>query len=81
MLLACYSHKHISYRIRTIIRKAIIHVIDSSLLCLQLLQLPFLELFYFPTLALFERIYFSQSLFSYYYELFYIKVQAPKQIM
>ncbi|WP_338481744.1 hypothetical protein [Wolbachia endosymbiont (group A) of Nomada hirtipes] len=24
MLLACYSHKHISYRIRTIIRKAII---------------------------------------------------------
>ncbi|WP_265043126.1 hypothetical protein [Wolbachia endosymbiont (group A) of Scambus nigricans] len=25
MLLACYSHKHISYRIRTIIRKAIKH--------------------------------------------------------
>ncbi|WP_265043318.1 hypothetical protein [Wolbachia endosymbiont (group A) of Scambus nigricans] len=25
MLLACYSHKHISYRIRTIIRKAILH--------------------------------------------------------
>ncbi|WP_338481659.1 MULTISPECIES: hypothetical protein [unclassified Wolbachia] len=25
MLLACYSHKHISYRIRTIIRKAIQH--------------------------------------------------------
>ncbi|WP_265043453.1 hypothetical protein [Wolbachia endosymbiont (group A) of Scambus nigricans] len=24
MLLACYSHKYISYRIRTIIRKAII---------------------------------------------------------
>ncbi|WP_338481821.1 hypothetical protein [Wolbachia endosymbiont (group A) of Nomada hirtipes] len=24
MLLACYRHKHISYRIRTIIRKAII---------------------------------------------------------
>ncbi|WP_341817408.1 hypothetical protein [Wolbachia endosymbiont (group A) of Pherbina coryleti] len=24
MLLACYSHKHISYRIRTIIRKAIV---------------------------------------------------------
>ncbi|WP_275039483.1 hypothetical protein [Wolbachia endosymbiont of Glossina morsitans morsitans] len=24
MLLACYSHKHISYRIRTIIRKAIL---------------------------------------------------------
>ncbi|WP_265042972.1 hypothetical protein [Wolbachia endosymbiont (group A) of Scambus nigricans] len=23
MLLACYSHKHISYRIRTIIRRAI----------------------------------------------------------
>ncbi|WP_240991795.1 hypothetical protein [Wolbachia endosymbiont of Glossina morsitans morsitans] len=23
MLLACYSHKHITYRIRTIIRKAI----------------------------------------------------------
>ncbi|WP_265043333.1 hypothetical protein [Wolbachia endosymbiont (group A) of Scambus nigricans] len=27
MLLACYSHKHISYRIRTIIRKAIISAI------------------------------------------------------
>ncbi|WP_264705181.1 MULTISPECIES: hypothetical protein [unclassified Wolbachia] len=27
MLLACYSHKHISYRIRTIIRKAIIYII------------------------------------------------------
>ncbi|WP_265043578.1 hypothetical protein [Wolbachia endosymbiont (group A) of Scambus nigricans] len=26
MLLACYSHKHISYRIRTIIRKAILHI-------------------------------------------------------
>ncbi|WP_265043507.1 hypothetical protein [Wolbachia endosymbiont (group A) of Scambus nigricans] len=26
MLLACYSHKHISYRIRTIIRKAIIQI-------------------------------------------------------
>ncbi|WP_338481885.1 hypothetical protein [Wolbachia endosymbiont (group A) of Nomada hirtipes] len=26
MLLACYSHKHISYRIRTIIRKAILLV-------------------------------------------------------
>uniref|UniRef100_UPI003877FEE5 hypothetical protein n=1 Tax=Wolbachia endosymbiont (group A) of Scambus nigricans TaxID=2954055 RepID=UPI003877FEE5 len=26
MLLACYSHKHISYRIRTIIRKAITSV-------------------------------------------------------
>ncbi|WP_406833314.1 hypothetical protein [Wolbachia endosymbiont (group A) of Scambus nigricans] len=25
MLLACYSHKHISYRIRTIIRKAIVY--------------------------------------------------------
>ncbi len=25
MLLACYSHKHISYRIRTIIRKAILY--------------------------------------------------------
>ncbi|WP_353282192.1 hypothetical protein [Wolbachia endosymbiont (group A) of Aleiodes leptofemur] len=25
MLLACYSHKHISYRIRTIIRKAILN--------------------------------------------------------
>ncbi|MDE5056837.1 hypothetical protein OZD68_04530 [Wolbachia endosymbiont of Drosophila bicornuta] len=25
MLLACYSHKHISYRIRTTIRKAIIY--------------------------------------------------------
>ncbi|WP_265043598.1 hypothetical protein [Wolbachia endosymbiont (group A) of Scambus nigricans] len=24
ILLACYSHKHISYRIRTIIRKAIL---------------------------------------------------------
>ncbi|WP_265042730.1 hypothetical protein [Wolbachia endosymbiont (group A) of Scambus nigricans] len=30
MLLACYSHKHISYRIRTIIRKAI----HTRLLCL-----------------------------------------------
>ncbi|WP_265043756.1 hypothetical protein [Wolbachia endosymbiont (group A) of Scambus nigricans] len=28
MLLACYSHKHISYRIRTIIRKAIQHKIQ-----------------------------------------------------
>ncbi|WP_265043166.1 hypothetical protein [Wolbachia endosymbiont (group A) of Scambus nigricans] len=28
MLLACYSHKHISYRIRTIIRKAILHYLD-----------------------------------------------------
>ncbi|MGL5029024.1 MAG: hypothetical protein ACRC6C_02835 [Wolbachia pipientis] len=27
MLLACYSHKHISYRIRTIIRKAILRKI------------------------------------------------------
>ncbi|WP_341817746.1 hypothetical protein [Wolbachia endosymbiont (group A) of Pherbina coryleti] len=26
MLLACYSHKHISYRIRTIIRKAILSI-------------------------------------------------------
>ncbi|WP_265043903.1 hypothetical protein [Wolbachia endosymbiont (group A) of Scambus nigricans] len=34
MLLACYSHKHISYRIRTIIRKAInvCVVITSSFL-------------------------------------------------
>ncbi|WP_265043940.1 hypothetical protein [Wolbachia endosymbiont (group A) of Scambus nigricans] len=30
MLLACYSHKHISYRIRTIIRKAIISKIYWS---------------------------------------------------
>ncbi|MDE5056709.1 hypothetical protein OZD68_03850 [Wolbachia endosymbiont of Drosophila bicornuta] len=29
MLLACYSHKHISYRIRTIIRKAITVAIDT----------------------------------------------------
>ncbi|MGL5028560.1 MAG: hypothetical protein ACRC6C_00190 [Wolbachia pipientis] len=29
MLLACYSHKHISYRIRTIIRKAIYSQKDS----------------------------------------------------
>ncbi|WP_265043948.1 hypothetical protein [Wolbachia endosymbiont (group A) of Scambus nigricans] len=29
MLLACYSHKHISYRIRTIIRKAINYSIYS----------------------------------------------------
>ncbi|MGL5029762.1 MAG: hypothetical protein ACRC6C_06840 [Wolbachia pipientis] len=28
MLLACYSHRHISYRIRTIIRKAILLVTD-----------------------------------------------------
>ncbi|WP_341822075.1 hypothetical protein [Wolbachia endosymbiont (group A) of Ischnus inquisitorius] len=34
MLLACYSHKHISYRIRTIIRKAILLVpnLRSSLI-------------------------------------------------
>ncbi|MDE5056699.1 hypothetical protein OZD68_03800 [Wolbachia endosymbiont of Drosophila bicornuta] len=34
MLLACYSHKHISYRIRTIIRKAItlVHQIESCFL-------------------------------------------------
>ncbi|WP_265043863.1 hypothetical protein [Wolbachia endosymbiont (group A) of Scambus nigricans] len=31
MLLACYSHKHISYRIRTIIRKAIEKSLDSNL--------------------------------------------------
>ncbi|WP_353281973.1 hypothetical protein [Wolbachia endosymbiont (group A) of Aleiodes leptofemur] len=30
MLLACYSHKHISYRIRTIIRKAITSTCLSS---------------------------------------------------
>ncbi|MDE5056183.1 hypothetical protein OZD68_00950 [Wolbachia endosymbiont of Drosophila bicornuta] len=30
MLLACYSHKHISYRIRTIIRKAILAVNPMS---------------------------------------------------
>ncbi|WP_338481896.1 hypothetical protein [Wolbachia endosymbiont (group A) of Nomada hirtipes] len=29
MLLACYSHKHISYRIRTIIRKAIIEIFSA----------------------------------------------------
>ncbi len=39
MLLACYSHKHISYRIRTIIRKAI------QLIFLLLLQLLFSFLF------------------------------------
>ncbi|MDE5056698.1 hypothetical protein OZD68_03795 [Wolbachia endosymbiont of Drosophila bicornuta] len=31
MLLACYSHKHISYRIRTIIRKAIVISIASMI--------------------------------------------------
>ncbi|WP_353281768.1 hypothetical protein [Wolbachia endosymbiont (group A) of Aleiodes leptofemur] len=31
MLLACYSHKHISYRIRTIIRKAISSCTESVL--------------------------------------------------
>ncbi|WP_338482067.1 hypothetical protein [Wolbachia endosymbiont (group A) of Nomada hirtipes] len=31
MLLACYSHKHISYRIRTIIRKAIPDRVSASL--------------------------------------------------
>ncbi|WP_341817499.1 hypothetical protein [Wolbachia endosymbiont (group A) of Pherbina coryleti] len=30
MLLACYSHKHISYRIRTIIRKAILYRCEPS---------------------------------------------------
>ncbi|MBA8755452.1 hypothetical protein OZD68_05240 [Wolbachia endosymbiont of Drosophila bicornuta] len=35
MLLACYSHKHISYRIRTIIRKAI-HLTMFELLDLSL---------------------------------------------
>ncbi|WP_341811425.1 hypothetical protein [Wolbachia endosymbiont (group A) of Oxytorus armatus] len=30
MLLACYSHKHISYRIRTIIRKAILYKLRQS---------------------------------------------------
>ncbi|WP_341822155.1 MULTISPECIES: hypothetical protein [unclassified Wolbachia] len=29
MLLACYSHKHISYRIRTIIRKAILDSVNE----------------------------------------------------
>ncbi|WP_338481984.1 hypothetical protein [Wolbachia endosymbiont (group A) of Nomada hirtipes] len=34
MLLACYSHKHISYRIRTIIRKAIkLSFLDPRWLC------------------------------------------------
>ncbi|WP_338481923.1 hypothetical protein [Wolbachia endosymbiont (group A) of Nomada hirtipes] len=35
MLLACYSHKHISYRIRTIIRKAITfpHSIGLTFFC------------------------------------------------
>ncbi|MGL5029244.1 MAG: hypothetical protein ACRC6C_04005 [Wolbachia pipientis] len=32
MLLACYSHKHISYRIRTIIRKAIYSIIFENIL-------------------------------------------------
>ncbi|MDE5056308.1 hypothetical protein OZD68_01670 [Wolbachia endosymbiont of Drosophila bicornuta] len=31
MLLACYSHKHISYRIRTIIRKAILDMETNGL--------------------------------------------------
>ncbi|WP_128080194.1 hypothetical protein [Wolbachia endosymbiont of Glossina morsitans morsitans] len=30
MLLACYSHKQISYRIRTIIRKAILYKIQCN---------------------------------------------------
>ncbi|WP_265042841.1 hypothetical protein [Wolbachia endosymbiont (group A) of Scambus nigricans] len=30
MLLACYSHKHISYRIRTIIRKAINYILTCT---------------------------------------------------
>ncbi|WP_220468104.1 hypothetical protein [Wolbachia pipientis] len=34
MLLACYSHKHISYRIRTIIRKAIDLTITHKYKCL-----------------------------------------------
>ncbi|WP_341811325.1 hypothetical protein [Wolbachia endosymbiont (group A) of Oxytorus armatus] len=33
MLLACYSHKHISYRIRTIIRKAILCRREPSYRC------------------------------------------------
>ncbi|WP_265043362.1 hypothetical protein [Wolbachia endosymbiont (group A) of Scambus nigricans] len=33
MLLACYSHKHISYRIRTIIRKAILCRREPSYCC------------------------------------------------
>ncbi|WP_265043889.1 hypothetical protein [Wolbachia endosymbiont (group A) of Scambus nigricans] len=32
MLLACYSHKHISYRIRTIIRKAITIAFQNNLM-------------------------------------------------
>ncbi|WP_265043611.1 hypothetical protein [Wolbachia endosymbiont (group A) of Scambus nigricans] len=34
MLLACYSHKHISYRIRTIIRKAILAIKFPGSQCL-----------------------------------------------
>jgi hypothetical protein len=41
----------------------LIHVLIFPHLCLQLFQLPFLELFYFLTFALSERIYFSQPLF------------------
>ncbi|WP_338481634.1 hypothetical protein [Wolbachia endosymbiont (group A) of Nomada hirtipes] len=32
MLLACYRHKHISYRIRTIIRKAITIAFQNNLM-------------------------------------------------
>ncbi|WP_265043615.1 hypothetical protein [Wolbachia endosymbiont (group A) of Scambus nigricans] len=39
MLLACYSHKHISYRIRTIIRKAIILMMRKNKLMLNLLNM------------------------------------------
>ncbi|WP_341817675.1 hypothetical protein [Wolbachia endosymbiont (group A) of Pherbina coryleti] len=38
MLLACYSHKHISYRIRTIIRKAIIWVISLKMLLISIYE-------------------------------------------
>ncbi|WP_265043862.1 hypothetical protein [Wolbachia endosymbiont (group A) of Scambus nigricans] len=45
MLLACYSHKHISYRIRTIIRKAIICKIRSFPFCMPHLKKTHFKLF------------------------------------
>ncbi|MDE5056894.1 hypothetical protein OZD68_04830 [Wolbachia endosymbiont of Drosophila bicornuta] len=39
MLLACYSHKHISYRIRTIIRKAITAVLLNIFIILYIMFL------------------------------------------
>ncbi|WP_265042935.1 hypothetical protein [Wolbachia endosymbiont (group A) of Scambus nigricans] len=47
MLLACYSHKHISYRIRTITRKAIL---SDSLSNLHFFYINLLLFFWFDTL-------------------------------